>query len=334
MSLLLLSMDEEQLTVEQIAAIKQNVPDGMSFVLSRDVDNIKQMAPQIEIYAGWFDPSWLLDMPRLRWVQTWGAGVNWLMRYPEIRKAPFVLTNAVGVHAIQTSEHVFALLLALARNLPNAVAAQEEGVWAQVKHATEPLDTPFAFSSGDLFELANKTMLVLGVGAIGERVAKLAKAFDMDVIGMRRHPEIPSPFVDVMVGPDGLDEVLGSADFVVNILPFTDATKHFLGAKEFETMKSSTFIINVGRGGTVDERALIDALSSGAIAGAGLDVFEQEPLHDNSALWAMRNVLVTSHYGGATPFYHERVINIFLDNLQRYQNGQSLRNVVDKSIGY
>jgi phosphoglycerate dehydrogenase-like enzyme len=137
-----------------------------------------------------------------------------------------------------------------------------------------------------------------------------------------------------LVGPDGLAEVLGSADFVVNILPFTDSTKHLLGAREFEVMKSSTYLINVGRGGTVDERALIEALNNGVIAGAGLDVFEQEPLPDDSPLWAMPNVLITSHYGGATPLYHERAINIFLDNLQRYRNGQPLRNVVDKQLGY
>jgi len=334
MSLLLLTLGPEQLSGEQIAAVKRNVPDGMSFVQSRDVDAIMQLAQEIEIVAGWIDPAWLSELPRLRWAQQWGAGANWLMRYPELRKASFVLTNAVGVHAVQISEHVFALILAFGRNLPNAIAAQNKQVWARVKHPSEPLDTPFAFSSGNLFELAGQTLLVLGVGAIGERVAKLAQAFEMRVIGMRRHPEKTSPYVDNMVGPNRLREALGSADFVVNTLPLTVTTRHLLGTDELAAMKPSAYIINIGRGATIDEIALINALQKDAIAGVALDVFEQEPLPNSSPLWTMPNVLITSHYAGASPRYHERAVDIFLDNLQRYQNGQPLRNVVDKQRGY
>jgi phosphoglycerate dehydrogenase-like enzyme len=334
MSLLLLTLDQEQLSTGQIAAVKRNVPDGMSYVQSQDVDAIKQFANEVEILAGWFDPAWLFEMPRLRWVQQWGAGANWLMRYPEFRKAPFTLTNAVGIHAVPISEHVFALILAFGRNLPNAIAAQDKRVWARVKHPTESLDTPFAFSSGHLFELADKTLLILGVGAIGERVARLAQAFGMYVIGMRNNPGKMSPYVDDMIGADHLQEILSSVDFVVNTLPLTDATKHLFGVDELAAMKSSAFLINIGRGETIDESALIKALQIGTIAGAGLDVFEQEPPPDSSPLWGMPNVLITSHYAGATPRYHERALEIFQDNLQRYQNGQPLRNVVDKQRGY
>lgn len=334
MSILLLSLDEEQLSVEQIAAVKRNIPEGMSFVLSRDVEAIKRVAQEIEILAGWFDPEWLFEMPRLRWAQQWGAGANWLMRYPKLQKAEFVLTNAVGVHAVQISEHVFAMILALGRKLPNAIAAQNKHIWAHVKHPTEPLDTPFAISSGDLFELADKTLLVLGVGAIGERVAKLAQAFEMRVIGMRRRPEKPSPYVDQMAGPDRLREVLGSADFIVNALPLTRATRYLLGADELDAMKASAYLVNIGRGATIDENALINALQKGTIAGAALDVFKQEPLPQSSPLWTMPNTLITSHYAGTTPRYHERALDILLDNLQRYQNRQPLRNVVDKQRGY
>lgn len=334
MTLLLLSLDQDQLSVEQIAKIKQELPDGLSFVQSRDVDTVKQLAQEIEVFAGWFDPAWLLDMPRLRWVQMWGAGANWLMRYPRLRNSSFTLTNAVGIHAVPISEHVFALILAFGRNLPNAIAAQDERVWARVKHPTEPLDTPFAFSSGNLFELADKTLLVLGVGAIGGRVAKLAQAFEMRVIGMRRNPDKTSPYVDEMIGTDRLSDALSSADFVVNTLPYTDATRHLLGATELAIMKRSAILINIGRGATVDESALIVALKNGTIGGAGLDVFEQEPLPDSSPLWTMPNVLITSHYAGASPRYHERAFDILLDNLQRYKNGQPMRNVVDKVRGY
>lgn len=334
MSYLLLALGPEQLSDEQIAAVKRNVPACMSFIQSRDVGDIKRLAQEIEIIAGWIDPAWLLELPRLRWAQQWGAGANWLMRYPELRAASFVLTNAVGVHAVQISEHVFALLLAFGRNLPNAIFAQNQQVWARVKHPTEPLDTPFAFSSGNLFELAGRTLLILGVGAIGERVAMLAQAFEMRVIGMRRNPEKTSPYVDNMVGPDRLREVLVSADFVVNTLPQTAATTHLLGVDELAAMKPTSYLVNIGRGATIDEIALANALQNGTIAGAALDVFEQEPLPDSSPLWTMPNVLITSHYAGASPHYHERALAIFLDNLQRFKDGRPLRNVVDKQHGY
>jgi phosphoglycerate dehydrogenase-like enzyme len=334
MSIILLTLDQDQLSAGQMAAVKQIVPTGMSLVQSHNVESIKQSAGEIEILAGWFDPAWLFEMPRLRWVQQWGAGADWLMRHPKLREADFILTNAVGVHAVQISEHVFAFMLALGRNLPNAIAAQKEHVWARVKHPTEALDTPNAFSSGSLFELAGSTLLLLGVGAIGERVAKLAKAFEMNTIGLRHNPEKTSPYIDKMVSPDRLHEVLAVADFVVNTLPFTDVTKHFLGAEELAVMKRSAYLINIGRGSTIDEPALIDALNNDIIAGAALDVFEQEPLPESSSLWTMPNVLITSHYAGATPRYHGRALKIFLDNLQRYQNGQPLRNVVDKQRGY
>ena len=334
MAIMLLTLDENQLSEAQMAAIKGHVPAGMSFVQTHDVDRIKQLAPEIEILAGWFDPAWLSELPALRWLQQWGAGADWLQRYPQLGQAGFVLTNAVGVHAVQISEHVFAFILALGRGLPNAVKAQNERVWARVKHPTEALDTPFSFSSGSLFELAGKTLLILGVGAIGERVARLGQAFEMRTIGLRSDPAKSSPYIDHMVGRDRLHEVLAAADFVVNALPLTGVTRHLLGTDEFTIMKRSAYLVNIGRGATVDETALISALQNGLIAGAALDVFEQEPLPESSPLWSMPNVLITSHYSGATPNYHERALAIFLDNLQRYQNGRPLRNVVDKQRGY
>ena len=334
MAIMLLTLDEKQLSEAQLAAVKGHVPAGMSFVQTRDVERIKQMAPGIEILAGWFDPEWLSEMPALRWLQQWGAGADWLLRYPALSQVDFVLTNAVGVHAVQISEHVFAFILALGRGLPNAVRAQDAREWARVKHPTEALETPYSFSSGSLFELAGKTLLILGVGAIGERVAKLGQAFEMRTVGLRSNREKSSPYIERMVGPDDLQAVLETADFVVNALPLTGVTRHLLGEEAFAAMKRSAYLVNIGRGGTVDEAALISALQNGEIAGAALDVFEQEPLPERSPLWAMPNVLITSHYAGATARYHERALEIFLDNLQRYEKGEALRNVVDKGLGY
>jgi phosphoglycerate dehydrogenase-like enzyme len=334
MSILLLAFDEQQLSGEQVSAIKRNVPDGLTFIQSNDLDTIRELAEEVEIIAGWTEFDVLHDMPRLRWVQQWGAGANWLMHYPELRDAPFILTNAVGVHPVQISEHVFALILAFARKLPNAFAAQERRIWAQVKPPNEVAETPYSLSFNQVFELAGKEMLILGVGAIGERVAKLAHAFEMSVTGVKRNPENKSPYVDHMVGTGQMHEALPAADIVVNALPLTNDTRHLLGKDAFALMKHNAYLINIGRGGTIDEKAMIHALQNGQIAGAGLDVFEEEPLPEDSPLWEMPNVIITSHYAGLSPRYHERAVEIFLDNLQRYQNGQPLRNVVDKQLGY
>ncbi|MGC8782588.1 MAG: NAD(P)-dependent oxidoreductase, partial [Anaerolineae bacterium] len=137
-----------------------------------------------------------------------------------------------------------------------------------------------------------------------------------------------------VVGPDRLLEVLPLADLVVLTIPLTPETSHLIGERELRAMKPTAYIFNIGRGGTMDEAALIRALREGWIAGAGLDVFEKEPLPADSPLWQMENVIITAHYAGATPHYNERAMAIFLDNLRRYRAGEPLRNVVDKTLGY
>ena len=137
-----------------------------------------------------------------------------------------------------------------------------------------------------------------------------------------------------MIGPERLAEALPEADFVVLTVPLTPDTRHMIGERELRLMKPTALIVNIGRGGTIDEAALIRALAEGWIAGAGLDVFEKEPLPTDSPLWGMENVIITAHYAGATPHYNERALAIFLDNLRRYKAGEPLRNVVDKTLGY
>jgi phosphoglycerate dehydrogenase-like enzyme len=156
----------------------------------------------------------------------------------------------------------------------------------------------------------------------------------MRVLGVRRNSGVGASGVEAMFSPDQLLDVLGQADFVVITAPLTPETRHLIGDRELQAMKPTAYIVNIGRGGIIDERALIQALQEGWIAGAGLDVFETEPLPDDSPLWDMENVLVTGHYAGATPHYDERAMAIFVDNLRRYKAGQPLRNVVDKKVGY
>lgn len=302
-------------------AIIADLAAPMQLVVTDDAAAIEAVLPEVEIATGHVPPSLLARMPQLRWYQQWGAGADWLLRHPELAARDFIVTNASGIHAIQISEHILALMLAFARRLPQALRGQARGEWAR-----QPRES--------LFELAGKTLVLIGLGAIGGRTARLAAALEMRVIGVRRNAGEPPPGVERVVGPDRLLEVLPLADFVVLTIPLTAETRHMIGERELRAMKRSAYIFNIGRGGTIDEPSLIRGLREGWIAGAGLDVFEHEPLPADSPLWQMDNVIITAHYAGATPHYNERALAIFLDNLRRYVAGEPLQNVVDKSLGY
>ena len=314
-----IGLEKSIVSSEILKHIETLCPD-YTVLISNDKAELANHLDDIEIAVANMIRPLLKDMPRLRWYQQWGAGADWLQTDQNMRENDIIITNASGVHPVQISEHVFAMLLAFARNLPKSFAAQGKQKWLK-------------FSHDDVFELAAKTMLIVGVGAIGERIAKLAKAFDMRVIGMKRHPENIGG-VDQMLGPDALYEVLPEADVVVLTIPYTQETKNFIGKKELELMKDSACLINIGRGGTIDEAALLAALNQGKFRGVGLDVFEEEPLPESSAFWEQERVMITPHYSGLSPRYHERAFEIFLENLRRYSAGEALINVVDKQLGY
>jgi phosphoglycerate dehydrogenase-like enzyme len=320
-NVILLGFEVDALSEGQLEQVQVAAPD-MQVVVTRDRDEIERLLDHIEIAAGGLPHDLLPRAKTLRWLQQWGAGADWLMDCPKAADMPFTLTNASGVHAIPISEHILALLLAFARGISPAVQEQERRRW-----------TPHAEQTG-LFELANKTMVLVGVGAIGERTARIASGLEMRVLGVRRDPSIGAAGVEAMFGPEQLLSLLPQADFVVLTVPLTDETRGMIGERALNAMKPTAYLVNIGRGGTIDEEALIRALQQGDIAGAGLDVFEAEPLPEASPLWHMDNVIITSHYAGLTPHYNERALAIFLDNLRRYRAGEPLQNVVDKELGY
>jgi D-2-hydroxyacid dehydrogenase (NADP+) len=295
--------------------------DGYEILVTTERDEIERHLDRIEVALARFPNDLIPKAPALRWVQQQGAGADWLTRHPEVRSHDFTLTNASGVHAVPLSEQMLGYLLALGRGFPASIRGQHDRIW----HGNR---------DPDLFELADKRVLILGVGAIGERFAVLCKACGMETVGMRRDPSIPADGVDRMVGPGALHAELPGADVVASTLPYTEETHHLLGRTEFDLMPDGVIIVNIGRGGTIDEAAMVEALRSGKIRAAGLDVFETEPLPEDSPLWDMENVLLTPHYGGLTPRDNERVFDIFVDNLERYLRGDELQNVVDKRVGY
>lgn len=318
--ILLIMLERTLLPDYELVEIQQ-IAGNRDVVVTQDVDTVNEIANTVEIAVGWVPRQLIKGFSNLRWFQQWGAGADWLMEYPDLAESDFILTNMSGLHAIPISEHILAYMLSFCRDFPHAMKAQLEGKWIQRQ------DT-------NVFELSGKTMILVGVGAIGERTAKIASNLGMQVIGVRRRPEIYVPNVENMRSNRDLVDVLPLGDFVVLTLPLTHETKGMIGQKELRVMKKTAYLINIGRGGTIDEDSLITALQSGWIAGAGLDVFEDEPLPENSPLWGMDNVIITAHYSGMTPHYHERGLSIFKENLKRYIRGEEMMNVVNKEAGY
>ncbi len=347
MQKLLLAFPEGTITDQQLDQLRQVAPD-LEVLQTADETRLHELVADCEIIAGSFPTELLPKATQLRWFQQWSAGADWLLDCPEAQEMDFVLTNASGVHAIPISEHIIAFLLAAARNLPAAWQGQQQKQWlsGEVDDKNDKQDDGKAktrngkqaqaltYGRGDVFEVAGKTLLLIGVGEIGERTAKIAKALEMRIIALRHNPAEEAPYADETVGADELLNTLPEADVVISTAPLTDETKGMFNAEAFAAMKPSSYFINIGRGETVDEEALIDALQSGKIAGAALDVFETEPLPAASPLWTMANVQITPHASGTTPHYNDRAFAILLENLKRYVAGQELKNVVDKAKGY
>jgi phosphoglycerate dehydrogenase-like enzyme len=316
MPAILINLPPHAVMEDDLRRIRELMP-GYDTRLTQDKDEIASLRDEIEILAGWPVPDVLVSGATLRWYQQWSAGSDWLTRHPEAAKRPFLVTNASGVHPIQIAEHTFAMMLAFGRKLHEAVRHQAAREWK-------------APAGESLSELYEKTLLMVGLGAIGERIALVGHALGMRVFGMRRRQGNPPPGVEAVYPPDRLLEILPQCDFVVLAPPLTQETRGMIGERELRAMKQSAFLVNVGRGKLIDESALIRALRERWIAGAGLDVFETEPLPGDSPLWEMPNVIMTAHYAGASPRYYERAMPIFLDNLRRYRDGEELRNLVDK----
>jgi phosphoglycerate dehydrogenase-like enzyme len=294
--------------------------NGREIIQTTDRAEIEKVLDRIEIYICFGTRDSFDKMPRLRWIQSWSAGVNNIIADSGLMNRPVMITTGSGIHTEQVNEHIFALIFAWSRKLPKVLAAQKERKWLQI-------------TNEDVDVIARKTMLILGYGTIGEQCAKIALSFGMKVIGLRRHQSESISGIQIETA-DKLHILLPQADYVVNILPLTHNTKNIMAAKEFGLMKQSSVYVNVGRGPTTDEAALINALKTGQIAAALLDVTAEEPLPEDSPLWHMDNVIITPHYAGTSPDYSSKAMEITLENLKRYNNGETLINLLNKNEGY
>lgn len=262
-------------------------------------------------------PEVVAAAPRLRWIQMASAGVERAM-FPALRDRPITVTNAAGVYAVPIAEHTLGMMLALARGLPDLIRRQERHAWQGV--------------DGD--ELCGRTVVIAGLGGIGREIARRCRCFDMRVLATRRHPENPDPDADRVAGADALDTLLPEADWLALCAPATPETRRMIGREQLSMMEPTARLINIARGSLIDEAAMADALRKGRLAGAGLDVFEKEPLPPDSPLWDMPNVIVSPHTSGSSPRGLGRVLSLFQENLRRYLEGRPLKNVVDKREGY
>ncbi|WP_308638817.1 D-2-hydroxyacid dehydrogenase [Paenibacillus silvisoli] len=309
-------------TDEQAAAIQAACPEYRYVnVAGFETEDAREALKSAEIILG-FNRDVLkivhADDNRLRWLQNLGAGVDHIP-LERLQALGVTVTTASGVHPNGISESIFAMLLSLTRKVHVAIRNQQSQTWK---------------SSKEMGEAHGKTISIVGAGAIGAETAKIAQAFGMRVLGVRRSGE-PAQWFDEMYASDRLDEVLAQSDYIVNCLPLTKETRHLFGKAQFAAMKPSSIYINIGRGGTTDTEALIEALRNDRIAGAGLDVFEQEPLPKEHPLWSLDNVILTPHETGNTPYYMDRALAIVIENLEHYSShGKPSRNVVDWQAQY
>ena len=272
-----------------------------------------------EAAFGTIPPEVLAAARRLRWLQAPNAAPPAGFYYPELIAHPVVVTNFREIFNDHIGAHIMAFVLAFARGLHHYLPRQLRREWRR-----EPLD-------GGVIALAEATALIVGVGGIGAEAARLCAAFGMHVMGVDARRREAPPGVVKLDGPDALDALLPLADFVILTVPHTPATEAFMDRARFRRMKRTAFFINIGRGLTTRLDDLVAALRAGEIAGAGLDVFEQEPLPAEHPLWTLPGVLITPHTAGFGPHLDERRFGILLDNCRRFAAGQPLRNVVDKA---
>lgn len=257
--------------------------------------------------------------PRLKWIQLTSAGADRLLDSGFI-EGGVTVTTVSGLHATPIGEYVLAQMLMFAKGAPKFIRAQQKHEW--VRYMPQ--------------ELLGKTVGIVGMGHIGEEVARLAKAFGCRVIATRRSVTEPraAGYADELLPSKDMDRLLGASDYVVLCVPLTPETRGMIAEPQLRAMKPTAVLINIARGGVIVEADLVRALSEGWIAGAGLDVFEKEPLPEDSQLWDLENVSLSPHISGGTEIYNERAVGIFVENLKRYLSGEPLRNVVDRARGY
>lgn len=326
------------LTAEQRQIIEQ--ASGDAELIDR---RCRSQAEMVEAAAGGCDVLFTLRVPdellkrspQLKWVQLMSAGADHLLKGLLQERKEITVTTGSGVAANTIAEYTIASMLAWAHVLPATMRAQLNREWKR---------TGFM----DVEPMRGKTLGVIGYGSIGRETARIARALGMEVLALKRNPEehrdsgwnppgIGDPEGTIprrWYAPDQCEQIMRESDYLTVTLPLTPQTRGFIGRKEIAAMRSNAYIVNVGRGEVIDQMALIEALRENRIAGAGLDVFEREPLEPESALWDLQNVILTPHVSGGFKNYNGLCCDLFAANLQRFRAGYPLFNLLDRASGY
>jgi phosphoglycerate dehydrogenase-like enzyme len=308
---------------------------------ARDMFNPELIAPHLgdcDAMCAYTIPKELVKRaPRLRWLHCMAAGLDYILKTGMFDDANLVLTNTSGASAAMIGEYILMSMLLHSHQHHVSIRAQVRHQWTPISHYFNKADT-----------LRGKTLGVIGYGAIGREAARLAQGFAMEVLALKRDPDVHADprfsFPDVgdpqgripsrWFGPEQCAELMALSDFIAVTLPLTAETRNFIGARELAAARPGAYLVNVGRGEVIDQAALMDALGSGRLGGAGLDVMVPEPLPRDHPLWDMDNVVLTPHIAGPNRRYQDDCIRIFAENLRRLTTGRDLINVVDVRRGY
>ncbi|MBI3468093.1 MAG: D-2-hydroxyacid dehydrogenase [Planctomycetes bacterium] len=286
-------------------------------VVVADKDQLTAELADAEIFYGWHSPEVFAHAPKLRWIQSSAAGLDRLLT-PEVVARGLIITNASGIHASAVAETAWALTLAVARGLHTYIRQQQDHTWQWTT----------------LYDMFGGTAGIIGLGGIGRQYARVARAFDMRVIAVDPHVREKPADVAELRGMDRLDDLLRQSDMVLVSCPYTPETRYLINRTRLSLMKPTAILVNIARGGIIDEPALAEALRAGKLAGAGLDVTEVEPLPADNPLWDAPNLVISPHCGGVSSHRMRKLIEFFCENLKRYQAGQPLSNLVDQQKGY
>jgi phosphoglycerate dehydrogenase-like enzyme len=308
----------------QLAMLDQ-LPPETGIVIGNSPEVFQRAAPDAAIIFNWSGSRDLLRTvmamcPKLQWIHHRNAGLDNLL-FPELVESPVPLTNGSGIFSLSLGEFTLGAILYFAKEFRRLVANQMAGRW-------EPFD---------IIEISGQTVGIVGYGDIGRTVATRVRAMGMRVLALKRHAPAPGevdPLVDRIFGPEDRLEMIAGCDYVVVAAPLTPETHHMISDAEFAAMKPNAVVINVGRGPVIDEAAMLKALTEGRIKGAGLDVFEREPLSPGHPFYKLENVLLSPHSADHTPDWLEQAMRFFLQNFERFRKGEPLKNVVDKKLGY
>lgn len=304
-------------------AMLEALPDSTTVAVGNMPEAFARTASEADVILNCGDGKLLRQVwpmaPRVRWVHVCSAGLDRIL-FPELVTSPVPLTNARGVFSEVLAEFAIGAVLFFAKDFRRMVLSQRAGIW-------DPFDT---------VEIRGQTLGMIGYGDIGRAVASRAHALGMTVLAMRRRPERSrgDPYLTEVFAADQKHEILARSDYVVMATPLTPESQGLIGAPEFDAMKRSAVLINIGRGPVVDERALVDALERKRIRGAALDVFNVEPLPADHPFYKLENVLLSPHCADHTPDWKQRTMLAFLENFERFRQGEPLLNVVDKKNGY